>query len=111
MVSLISSLRVQDFFESRVISMDTDFRMFSAAHLGSLPGVDLATVLDGAPALCRTASRVCIGTAMLHLGCAWFWALAVQTRRSACKCSPSLQLCRKHIRGKLASHKNGAKIF
>ena len=28
--------------------MDTDFRMFSAAHLGNLPGIDLATVLDGA---------------------------------------------------------------
>ena len=28
--------------------MDTDFRMFSAAHLGRLPGIDLATVLDGA---------------------------------------------------------------
>ncbi len=28
--------------------MDTDFRMFSAGHLGRLPGIDLATVLDGA---------------------------------------------------------------
>jgi hypothetical protein len=40
--------RAQDLFESRVISMDTDFRMFSAGHLGALPGIDLATVLDGA---------------------------------------------------------------
>jgi len=40
--------RAQDLFESRVISMDTDFRMFSAGHLGTLPGIDLATVFDGA---------------------------------------------------------------
>ncbi|KAK9839614.1 hypothetical protein WJX81_000975 [Elliptochloris bilobata] len=42
------SCLAQDLFESRVISMDTDFRMFSAAQMGSLPGIDLATVLDGA---------------------------------------------------------------
>lgn len=28
--------------------MDTDFRMFSADHLGRLPGIDIAQVLDGA---------------------------------------------------------------
>ena len=28
--------------------MDTDFRMFSAQHHGSLPGIDLAYILDGA---------------------------------------------------------------
>ena len=28
--------------------MDTDFRMFSAAHHGSLPGIDIAYILDGA---------------------------------------------------------------
>lgn len=59
MVWLTAALRAQDFFESRVISMDTDFRMFSAAHLGTLPGIDLATVLDGALALCRAVSCIC----------------------------------------------------
>ena len=38
---------MQDFFDARLLSMDTDFRMFSARHLGSLPGLDLAHVLDG----------------------------------------------------------------
>ena len=39
---------LQDFFESRVLAMDTDFRMFSAQHHGNLPGIDLAYILDGA---------------------------------------------------------------
>ena len=36
----------QEFFESRIIPADTDFRMFSSAHHGSYPGVDIATILD-----------------------------------------------------------------
>lgn len=28
--------------------MDTDFRMFSAQHHGSLPGIDIAYIMDGA---------------------------------------------------------------
>lgn len=39
---------MQDFFESRLMSMDTDFRLFSADYLGRLPGIDIAQVLDGA---------------------------------------------------------------
>ena len=39
---------VQDFFDSRILAMDTDFRMFSAQHHGNLPGIDLAYILDGA---------------------------------------------------------------
>jgi hypothetical protein len=39
---------MQDFFESRLLSMDTDFRMFSGDYLGRLPGIDIAQVLDGA---------------------------------------------------------------
>ncbi|KAK9905035.1 hypothetical protein WJX75_008341 [Coccomyxa subellipsoidea] len=38
----------QDLFESRILSMDTDFRMFSSDYHGSLPGIDIAQVLDGA---------------------------------------------------------------
>lgn len=41
-------LRAQDLFESRALSMDTDFRMFSSDYFGSLPGIDIAQVLDGA---------------------------------------------------------------
>lgn len=39
---------LQDFFDSRLLAMDTDFRIFSAQHHGSLPGIDLAYILDGA---------------------------------------------------------------
>lgn len=38
----------QDFFDSRLLAMDTDFRIFSAQHHGSLPGIDLAYIMDGA---------------------------------------------------------------
>jgi hypothetical protein len=37
----------QDFFEAGVIPADTDFRMLSYRELGALPGVDVATLLDG----------------------------------------------------------------
>ena len=36
----------QEFFESRIIPADTDFRMLSSAHHGAYPGVDIATILD-----------------------------------------------------------------
>lgn len=36
----------QDFFRARLIPADTDFRMFSQDYEGSLPGIDVATVLD-----------------------------------------------------------------
>lgn len=39
---------MQDFFDSRLLAMDTDFRIFSAQHHGTLPGIDLAYILDGA---------------------------------------------------------------
>lgn len=39
---------MQDFFDSRLLAMDTDFRTLSAQHWGKLPGVDLAYILDGA---------------------------------------------------------------
>ena len=35
---------MQDFFETRLLSMDTDFRVLSATHLGKLPGIDIAQV-------------------------------------------------------------------
>jgi hypothetical protein len=35
---------MQDFFETRLLSMDTDFRVLSAGHLGKLPGIDIAQV-------------------------------------------------------------------
>lgn len=35
---------LQDFFETRLLSMDTDFRVLSATHLGKLPGIDIAQV-------------------------------------------------------------------
>ena len=34
----------QDFFETRLLSMDTDFRVLSSDYLGSLPGIDIAQV-------------------------------------------------------------------
>ena len=34
----------QDFFETRLLSMDTDFRVLSADYLGGLPGIDIAQV-------------------------------------------------------------------
>lgn len=54
----------QDFFETRALSMDTDFRMFSADYLGSLPGIDVAQVLDGAAYHSKhdTVARIRAGT-------------------------------------------------
>lgn len=36
----------QDIFDLHLIPADSDFRMFSARHYGSLPGIDIAFVLD-----------------------------------------------------------------
>jgi hypothetical protein len=54
----------QDFFETRVLSMDTDFRVFSSDYLGSLPGIDIAQILDGAAYHSRhdTVARIRPGT-------------------------------------------------
>lgn len=38
------SAQMQDFFETRLLSMDTDFRVMSANQLGKLPGIDIAQV-------------------------------------------------------------------
>lgn len=46
---------MQDFFETRLLSMDTDFRVLSASHLGKLPGIDIAQV-DTAVQLCTCAT-------------------------------------------------------
>lgn len=37
----------QDFFELGVIPADTDYRMFSYRHHGSIPGIDVAFLFDG----------------------------------------------------------------
>jgi len=37
----------QDFFDAGVIPADTDFRMFSHKHQGSLSGIDTAQIFDG----------------------------------------------------------------
>ena len=37
---------LQDFFEAGILPSDTDFRMLSASYLGSVPGIDLALLLD-----------------------------------------------------------------
>lgn len=37
----------QDFFDAGIIPADTDFRMFSHKHQGSLSGIDTAQVFDG----------------------------------------------------------------
>lgn len=37
----------QDMFDARLVVMDTDFRMFSFRQKGQLPGIDIATILDG----------------------------------------------------------------
>lgn len=37
----------QDFFECGLIPADTDYKMFSSRHQGTLPGIDVAYVLGG----------------------------------------------------------------
>ncbi|KAL4421351.1 hypothetical protein ABPG75_010642 [Micractinium tetrahymenae] len=37
----------QDFFDLGLIPADTDYRMFSYRHYGSLPGIDVAFIFDG----------------------------------------------------------------
>ncbi|EFN50786.1 hypothetical protein CHLNCDRAFT_142511 [Chlorella variabilis] len=37
----------QDFFDLGLIPADTDYRMFSYRHYGSLPGIDIAFIFDG----------------------------------------------------------------
>jgi len=55
---------MQDFFETRLLSMDTDFRVLSSTHLGKLPGIDIAQVKIGFPAVCVPVQR--LGNAMSH---------------------------------------------
>ena len=44
--------------------MDTDFRVFSSDYMGSLPGIDIAQILDGAAYHSRhdTIARIRPGT-------------------------------------------------
>ena len=37
---------VQDFFEAGILPADTDFRLLSSKWMGTLPGVDMASLLD-----------------------------------------------------------------
>ena len=37
---------VQDLMDAQIIPADTDFRMFSYRYFGSLPGIDVAFLLD-----------------------------------------------------------------
>lgn len=39
---------MQDIFDLGLLPADTDFRMFSYAHQGAWPGVDVAFLLDAA---------------------------------------------------------------
>lgn len=39
-------LRLQDLMDAQIIPADTDYRMFSYDYYGSLPGVDIAFLLD-----------------------------------------------------------------
>lgn len=45
-VSVGDPLRVQDLMDAQIIPADTDYRMFSYDYYGSLPGVDIAFLLD-----------------------------------------------------------------
>jgi hypothetical protein len=45
---LMSCFCVQDIFDMGLLPADTDFRMFSYAHQGRWPGVDVAFLLDAA---------------------------------------------------------------
>ena len=47
-VELRARICMQDFFDTRLLAMDTDFRMFSSQHHGSFPGIDIAYIMDGA---------------------------------------------------------------
>lgn len=37
---------MQDFFETGVLPTDTDFRLLSSKYMGTLPGIDMASLLD-----------------------------------------------------------------
>lgn len=37
---------MQDFFETGVLPADTDFRLLSSKYMGTLPGIDMASLLD-----------------------------------------------------------------
>lgn len=43
---LVIPLYVQDLMDAQIIPADTDYRMFSYDYYGSLPGVDIAFLLD-----------------------------------------------------------------
>ena len=62
---------VQDFFETRLLSMDTDFRVLSAGYLGGLPGIDIAQVrcmpAPGSPAWTCRQSKVMTSRPGKHL--------------------------------------------
>lgn len=38
----------QDVFDANLIPADSDYRMFSARHYGTLPGIDVAFLMDSA---------------------------------------------------------------
>ena len=43
---LVIPLFMQDLMDAQIIPADTDYRMFSYDYYGSLPGVDIAFLLD-----------------------------------------------------------------
>lgn len=78
-----SETLMQDFFDSRILAMDTDFRMLSAQHYGNLPGIDLAYILDGAAYHTEqdTVDRIRKGTVQVNTNCSKSWI--VLTRGSS----------------------------
>ena len=61
---------LQDFFETRLLSMDTDFRVLSATHQGKLPGIDIAQVrIMAVP--CHYCHRLSAQVTRVWLHCWW----------------------------------------
>ena len=88
MVQLIRQF-VQDLMDAQIIPADTDYRMFSYKYYGSLPGVDIAFLLDSSAYHTHNDSpeRIRPGTvqvACLLRMCRWQTPASLLCVRSVC---------------------------
>jgi len=89
MVQLIRQF-VQDLMDAQIIPADTDYRMFSYKYYGSLPGVDIAFLLDSSAYHTHNDSpeRIRPGTvqvACLLRMCCWQTPASLLCVRSVCR--------------------------